>query len=78
MSARADLAAKFRAAIMQTVERLPVSITPDEGTWSAVDDGDALGNCTRRVSARFRNGRWVRPNNTELKWQPTYWVRIKK
>ena len=77
MSPRQQLAEQVRKIILDTTERLPVTVTPPDGTWSCVDDGDALGNCTRRVQARFRDGQWKRPNGTDLPWTPTHWVRFK-
>lgn len=74
MNARQELAAKFRAAILETVERVPVSEVPDEGTQSCIDDG------ARRIRARFRRGEWVRSNGQALPagFVPTHWVRIRK
>jgi hypothetical protein len=72
-----DLAAKCRAALLNLVERKPVSDCPKEGTYSLVDDGDEHGFGRRRVQAIFMGGKWVRPNSTPLPFEPTHWLALK-
>lgn len=76
-NARAELAAKFRAAIAATVVRVPVSVGANEGVFSRVDNGTATQYGERHCAAKFRGGKWVRPNNTPLAFEPTFWVKLK-
>ena len=79
MNAREDLAAKFRAAILATIERVPVSIAPDgANAHSIVDNGTANALGDRRCEARFCDGEGRRPNGQALAFQPTFWVRFKQ
>jgi hypothetical protein len=75
MSARAELARRFRAVIMETIERRPIAELPEEGTLTLVDNGTLGRLGDRRAEARFRNGRWMRPGGGALPFTPMFWVR---
>lgn len=72
MGSRDDLARQARAAILSMVERVSVQEgVPEDGALTLADDGE------RRMQAKLKDGRWVRPNGTELSIVPTHWMRFK-
>jgi hypothetical protein len=77
MTPREKLAASFRAAMLEHVERVSVEHIPAEGTFAIVDDGTALRMGDRRVQARYNGGQWVRLGGKPLPFEPTFWVRLK-
>ncbi len=73
MGSRDDLARQARAAILSLVERVSVEVgLPEDGALTLVDDGE------RRMQAKLKDGRGVRPNGTELSIVPTHWMRFKQ
>jgi citrate lyase gamma subunit len=76
---RQELGRQVREAILELVDRVPISELPEEGTHSLVDNGGLDWLCTRRCEAIFKEGRWVEATDGQaLTFQPTYWVRIRK
>lgn len=73
MTTADDLARAVRRVVLEITERLPVAeMLPEEGALTLVDDGE------RRMQGMLKNGRWVRPNGTELSIVPTHWLRFKR
>ena len=77
-SARQQLVEAVRKTILDLVERRPVSELPADGTLGIVDNGTLQRWGTRRATARFKGGRWVRDNGGQLPFEPTVWVSIRK
>lgn len=68
----------LRAALLAMVERRPISDLPDEGAVSFVDNGTEVSPGSRRVAAKFKDGKWVRLNGQPIPFEPTHWFRIHK
>lgn len=72
MSPRQELARAVQKALLDAMERLPLSDQPQDGTHTLVDDGRV------RAQAIFRNGQWVRPGGKALDFHPTHYLRFKR
>jgi hypothetical protein len=76
-SARQDLTHMARAAIMQSMVRLPISTAASDGDLGVLENGTDRFTGDRRVAGKFRNGHWVRMNGQPLGFEPTYWWKLK-